>query len=1117
MTETLSGSNTESVENGVQNEASLDNQWKILQDISSPKEAQDLTATSEQSPTMDPEQFVRKEAAEAIKKAWADYQFPDSAEQYSDPSKDETEEQWKTFYKNMDEDFPSDSDDTPEDIPEDKTNNSPDDKTDVSFDPDTEELINLDRAKDALDGEKLDTLEIEKLEDMDKKATEVEDQIIEKSNERIEEIDAMLEELAGSSALVAVEANTSYDRDVRATQLAEEEFGIQTKNAKFFKRLWMNYFEKYYKTKYKREFLTEGRKLNRDGEQISLDTIMERNIKGGIGRVVRSVTENEMDYIHQAFGESRTEADKEKTEAIRNAIMKYAEARGDAADEKQFTAMLKEEMAKLKQEGNFDNPDYMNNYFEVAENAIKVKELMRGKVSMDKVLEKFAVYNADVRDSERSKVSRGKLDQLIDKWEKSSLSRFISPETVAIATSVVSLFAKSGANRAARLLIPVGGVLVSSALAGARERRRVTNEREVMMRNMEKGRKYEDNPDEAESRFAKKRAKLEEKIAGTTYGLESTSELIANINSAIESGDEEKIMRAYTAARVRVDFSDSEEKGLISSSSEFNEGDERLALDIALAEAKRRVVKPENQATLAEMRKTLLSKITKDVDKGDEEFKRVRLLQTLKASGRAALFSGVGFFLSQEGAALVSENKIGALEKLGVFKTQNQANAKETMIASLIKSRSPGAIKGISADRVDEMESLRRSGYRGTKVSDEVITTRKTYIDGDPATSPHAAKVFVREWANNGTEAYDGNELRVSGDGAYTMTTAMHGDSIAPISGRTLNFENLVQENRIKGFVTINGVRFEAQGIPAANGQITFIQNGMITTTSGDIIQAVDSAGNKLYEYFEIGATFGKDASTGLTEFVPMATSVGNLSGGPFTGMFQESVEEVITKPAIYNFELPTGGTIYDGVVLPAMSARVGIGNGTAAEKTPDQGGEPTQPTPPATEGESGDGGPTPPATEGESGDGEPTQPTPPATEQPNPDADQPTPPQDDGQAGGEQAGNSGKNDQADEEAEKIRKARRDYYTNLLNNDFSFIGEDAVKVLLEKPGSDPNPDERFSRVWLNLTPTQREAVETAVKTVDGLDIPEGKEFREWVKRTLTEGTMADTPSQQEGE
>ena len=919
--------------------------------------------------------------------------------------------------------------------------------------------------------------------------------------ERIKQIDAELEKLTGANNLIAVEADTSYDRDVRATQLAEEEFGIQTKNAKFFKRLWMNYFEKYYKTKYKREFLTEGRKLNRDGEQISLDTIMERNIKGGIGRVVRSVTENEMDYIHQAFGESRTEADKAKTEAIRNAIMKYAEARGDAADEKQFTAMLKEEMAKLKQEGNFDNPDYMNNYFEVAENAIKVKELMRGKVSMDKVLEKFAVYNADVRDSERSKVSRGKMDQLIDKWEKSSLSRFISPETVAIATSVVSLFAKSGANRAARLLIPVGGVLVSSALAGARERRRVTNEREVMMRNMEKGRKYEDNPDEAESRFAKKRAKLEEKIAGTTYGLESASELIANINSAIESGDEEKIMRAYTAARVRVDFSDSEEKGLIAASSEFSEGDDRYALDIALAEAKRRVVKPENQATLAEMRKTLLSKITKDVDKGDEEFKRVRLLQTLKASGRAALFSGAGFFLSQEGAALVSENKIGALEKLGVFNTQNQANAKETMIASLIKSRSPGAIKGISADRVDEIESLKQRGYRGTKVSDEIITTRKTYIDGDPATSPHAAKVFVREWANNGTEVYDGNELRVSGDGAYTMTTAMHGDSIAPISGRTLNFEQLVQQNRIKGFVTLGGTRFELQGTPTGDGQISFIQNGVMTTTAGDVIQCAGPGGSKLYDFVEIGAIFDEDPATGLTEFVPMATGVGDLNGGPFPGMFQEAVEEAIVKPAVFDFELPPREVIYDGIIVPDLTARAGIGNGTpATEKTPTQGGADRPVTPPPTTEQEPD---APDTTSPDNGnepdtDNQPDTDNPPdtATDTAPQQTTEDAPDQDDGQADGEQGEDAGE-DQETEEAKEQAKARNSYIFNVSNILPNIIDEEGIKMLLETPEEGTYSEDDYFEFWKSLNPNQRAAISRNISLAQKSNAPEGKGFRDW--------------------
>ena len=565
---------------------------------------------------------------------------------YSNPNGDyykgdETEARWRAFYENRGETLDSEDDKNPNDK-----------------------------------GKKLDILKVVGERNPDPNVTEgqpkTKEELQKEQEENEERIKTIEEELADltTSGLVAVNANVSRDRKEEAADQAEKAFKAKFDKSGFFKKIWMNYFEKYYKTKYKKEILAGG--VDIEGKHFSVDNIVKENAEGGIGRVVSSVAKKEMDFIHDAVGEKRTDADEATTEAVRKAILEYSNMRGDNADEKLFTAKLKEQMAKLKQEGNFNNPDYVNNYFEVAENAIRIKELLRNEVAMEKVLEKFAVYNADIYESNRTKADRDVWDRAIDKWENSKLSRIISPETVAVATSVVSLIAKSGASMAAKLALPVGGILVSGGLAGMRERRRVTNDRETMMRNLENGVEYTNDPTEAESRAARKRAKYEAKIGGTTYCIESAKKLTNDLIEALEGNDDEAIMKAYVAARVRTDFSDSERKGLISYSAEDKRGDERLALDTAMIEAKQRINTPENKARIEELSNTIQSEISKDVDENDANFKRVRAGLAAKKALKTIAIGAATFVISQETIAALSDNQVGILEKLGVLKTQNQ-------------------------------------------------------------------------------------------------------------------------------------------------------------------------------------------------------------------------------------------------------------------------------------------------------------------------------------------------------------------------------------------------------------------------------------------------------------
>ena len=492
---------------------------------------------------------------------------------------------------------------------------------------------------------------------------------------------------------------------------------------------------------------------------------------------------------------------------------------------------------------------------------------------------------------------------------------------------------------------------------------------------------------------------------------------------------------------------------------------------------------------------------------------------SIKAAGRTVIVGGAFFFLSQELTAAFSDKQVGVFEKLS-GNGHNRTDARETIIASLFKGNGASRIENIPANDVETVKRLEQQGYkRILRDVQETASTPKTKPI-NPLLSEHKAPVYVREWANNGTEPYDGNELRAVLDERGNLVETMYNDSYAPISGRILNHENLVRAGRLKAFVTINGTRFEAIGNRLDNGHMEFIHNGWIRTEGGGYIQAIDKAGNKLYEYLEIGATFDEDKVTKLTEFVPMATDVGVPEGTPFTGLFLEPSLEPGEKTEIFDFIPPDRDTTFAGIIMPDIIERVGVGNGRPRQGTAEQGGTgEEQPTQPEGEGagEGGDeGGSTPPT--GENGEGTPPTPeggneggsTPPTGENgegtpPTPEGEPSggaTPP-----AGGTGATPSTPEDESsddtesEEEAEEpemtpARKAYHEFVDSL--GEVNAVGSEIANILSEK---DPRSNEEYQRIWDNLYEYFKEYIKDFISRVNDPTITEGQGFRNWLKNS----------------
>ena len=293
------------------------------------------------------------------------------------------------------------------------------------------------------------------------------------------------------------------------------------------------------------------------------------------------------------------------------------------------------------------------------------------------------------------------------------------------------------------------------------------------------------------------------------------------------------------------------------------------------------------------------------------------------------------FIGSQEATALLDPNKIGLLEKNGIIGTANNTDAKETLLASgfgfnrgqyeLTTGSDTSSIKTSDPEQINR---LKHAGYNQTKVSDAWTEQREVIAGVEPSESTSKIQIKIDGYANNGTKISDGNELRAYIQDGKFISGMRKGLSTGVINGENVSYD----PSMAKGFITIGNSKFEIISKLNENGQLTWGENGVFTTTTGETIKAIGDNGEKLYKYFEIAIDNGVDEN-GIQHIVPLATDVG---ANTFSGKIQQVVTEAIEHPAEYVFTkaIPKTETFVRGVstggVLFAPLGRTGLGRAEA-------------------------------------------------------------------------------------------------------------------------------------------------------------------------------------------
>lgn len=789
--------------------------------------------------------------------------------------------------------------------------------------------------------EKLKVEEEEKTKLEEEKKRQLEELI--KNEEEKKRLEARLKQIDEElGPLAAINADFTHDKKELAHDIAEQQLNEEQAKSNLIKRIWKGSIaRKYYQKKYERQLLSGERAAGTgdDGKDIMLDDIIRDRSGSAIRRFVLGATED-MQYIHEKIGKERkdgtydgeklTEADAETTNAVRGAIEKFASAKipegGSIEDLKRiFGNDIKRIKAEARDQGQNIDATMIDNYLEVA---VQARQRVEHGIAMDRVMEGFKVFNADVRNNMRTEAHRDNIDKIVNRVESSKIGSVIPAEALAMAVGTAWSLIQTGARSAARIAAPVGGIAVSGALAGLRERNRVTEDRARMMRDAAVGLEYDGMSDEEiRGRRARKRAKYEARIGGTLYDLRSANELTSNIAQALNSGDGEAKLRAIAEARVRIGYSDSEQKDLISYSSADKMGDERTRLDMAVIRAEKSLSGEEKQRL--EILKTVVRKeINNDVNENDQDFRKVRAAQAVKQAGKTVLIGSAVFFASQEIMAAIDPNKVGLFEKAGLLKTQNNENAQETILASLagpsVRTETHvDTIEDISGDRQTEINQYEQAGYTKVEKTAAWTETKKDLVEVDPSQSTAQVKVEYDGWANNGTSVSDGNELRLYLNNGQ-ITSGMHG--VSTMGGEALDYDAAAAAGRVKLYLTIGDSKFEIASKVNSAGELAWGENGLFTTTTGETIQAVSNNGEKLYKYAEIVLDNGKDAN-GISHIIPFATDLGPDS---FSGKIQQVAETTVEHPAMYDFvkttvtEIPRD--ISYGGIATAQTSRVGLG-----------------------------------------------------------------------------------------------------------------------------------------------------------------------------------------------
>ena len=644
----------------------------------------------------------------------------------------------------------------------------------------------------------------------------------------------------------------------------------------------------HYERQVREEFENGTRKLDQSGiERFTMayaheaeDVLIHEHVGEDYNAYSVKVDEDGNEYVERRFlGENgqieteRVDGDSkvaQNTIDLRNAIRDFA---AGSIDERTLRARIDD--IRRDENGEINRAYSIDNYVEAA---IAARENIEHGYAMENVMEGFAYINGEARRNVRTQEHRDNLDRITHALLSNRVTRFIPPEAIAVGVGAVANIGKFGASAAARAGFALGGVAVSGAMAGMKERARVTRERSVAQRRLAQGGELGDT-------------KFDRQLGETIQEMASAEELTANLNSAMEAlnnenASEEERNRALNLLRAQlgsvealVTISDRDGVDMIRYTNGDNETieNQRLRMDIARAEARSLLL--ENGVTQEELARTR-EYLEQDTYESEEDglnakeaaFRSLRRKRALKRAAATAAIGVATTLGTQELTAAFNDDVHGIWDHL----THHQDNdgATQTLLAHAFgMEQSATTVETAISQGVDEATAAQYRNQEGFTVKE--AGTRTVTENGQISQSEYLeqhGESLHRNWFNNNTEAYDGNELGIHTSESGGFITSMSGASTR--GGESLSFGG---GEGIKGYLTLNSGQapIEVAG-KVVNGQVDFSE-GLNALGLGDIGRT------GAYKFFEVAKVAGENAD-GSLDINVLATSVGNGFGDGMIG-----------------------------------------------------------------------------------------------------------------------------------------------------------------------------------------------------------------------------------------
>ena len=632
------------------------------------------------------------------------------------------------------------------------------------------------------------------------------------------------------------------------------------------------------------------------------------------------------------------------------------------------------EMRQNDSENGIDS-SMINNYEAIA---IQAGNKAKHETGVDNVMRGFQYISGEMTRDVSSEAHRNAVERLANRLNRVP---FVPEGAALIAAGVImsgsQMMASKYGRAAAGVFGGVAALVAGSAIGGAfasfERADQLKGQYATASRELALGGQLEDG--KLEGRMTKEIMKF---MTRETDGARITAELLSgDIDSTMSAYNEAlqkyqadpseenktiladvagQLAKASQEAKMRLKMSDENNVDLVGFSTDnlSQVEKERTALWVNIAKAEAALEKanaagiPTDLEGIRNRAKEGIDGLIKSTNKDIQ--KHVNGDSARRFLGRTAFNVAFGFF-ADEAISIISPNKIGIFENLGIIKTVNKDNATNSLLSGLMDKMGVPGFKAESIIQAKEFatqqkaeEYLHKNNQNTALWRRELDPTKSststTFEDDAKFARDNFERIPSRNWMSNGTRAYDGNELRVYGKPGEWIAK-MTGNS-SDWNGQVLNAEGLQSSGKMEFLVSLSK---DAQMNPV---RIPVLPDGTgdYSGLAPEIVERIKSGNIYLVELAQTNNPGDKAINI-------FASYVYGKGGGQIPVTVKNPVYKYVVDEIATSVDRATGFTFFG---LPYFGRSIGFRE--RARRTPGETGE-TESGETGRSGESGrSGGP---------------------------------------------------------------------------------------------------------------------------------------------------------------